>query len=189
MKRVLIIGGSDAGISAALRAKELDPSASVAIVVADRFPNFSICGLPFYISGEVQDWRTLAHRTISEIDKDKGIQVLLEHRAESIDPASKTVDVSAKDGKHLDLSYDKLLVGTGAVSEQPPIIGTDLPGVFFLRWMQDGFALQDYLSKRKVENAVVIGGGYIGMETADALTRRGIRQDILKAKGNGKGWT
>jgi NADPH-dependent 2,4-dienoyl-CoA reductase/sulfur reductase-like enzyme len=65
--RLVIIGGSDAGISAGLRAKELDPECVVTIVVADRFPNYSICGLPFYLSGEVQDWHTLAHRTIEEI--------------------------------------------------------------------------------------------------------------------------
>ena len=65
--QLLIIGGSDAGISAGLRAKELDPRCEVTILVADRFPNYSICGLPFYLSGEVQDWRALAHRTIEEI--------------------------------------------------------------------------------------------------------------------------
>jgi hypothetical protein len=62
--QLVIVSGSDAGISAGLRAKELDPKCEVTIVVADRFPNYSICGLPFYLSGEVPDWRALAHRTI-----------------------------------------------------------------------------------------------------------------------------
>ena len=62
--QLVIIGGSDAGISAALRAKECNPSVEVTVLVADSFPNFSICGLPFFLSGEVPDWRTLAHRTI-----------------------------------------------------------------------------------------------------------------------------
>jgi hypothetical protein len=65
--RLVIVGGSDAGISAGLRAKELDPGCKVTIVVADRFPNYSICGLPFYLSGEVPEWRALAHRTIEEL--------------------------------------------------------------------------------------------------------------------------
>lgn len=69
MKNMLIIGGSDAGISAALRIKELDAQADVTMVLADAYPNFSICGLPFYISGEVQDWHTLAHRTFDEIEE------------------------------------------------------------------------------------------------------------------------
>jgi NADPH-dependent 2,4-dienoyl-CoA reductase/sulfur reductase-like enzyme len=66
--RLVIVGGSDAGISAGLRAKELDPGCEATIVVADRFPNYSICGLPFYLSGEVRDWRALAHRTIEELN-------------------------------------------------------------------------------------------------------------------------
>ncbi len=78
MQQLLIIGGSDAGISAALRARELAPSTEVTVVVADRYPNFSICGLPFYLSGEVSDWHTLAHRTALEIENE-GIHLLLEH--------------------------------------------------------------------------------------------------------------
>src|SRR5208337_4606139 len=133
MKNLLILGGSDAGISAALRIKEIDSDAEVTMVVADRFPNFSICGLPFYISREVEDWQTLAHRTISEIEG-RGIRLLLENRAEAIDPVRKSVRISGKDGGVRDLAYDCLLIGTGGVSARPPIQGTDLPGVFFLRW-------------------------------------------------------
>ncbi len=80
--RLVIIGGSDAGISAGLRAKELDPRCKVTIVVEDRFPNYSICGLPFYLSGEVPDWRALAHRTFEEISA-AGISLLLEHTAQA----------------------------------------------------------------------------------------------------------
>ena len=68
MKNLVIVGGSDAGISAALRARELDPTISPTVVVGDNFPNFSICGLPYYISHEVADWRSLAHRTAQDIE-------------------------------------------------------------------------------------------------------------------------
>ena len=88
MPHILIIGGSDAGISAAMRARELDPASEVTIVAADRYPNFSICGLPFYLSGEVGDWHTLAHRTVLEIENE-GIHLLLEHSVSSIDPIAK----------------------------------------------------------------------------------------------------
>ena len=69
MSHLLIIGGSDAGINAAVRAREMDSSMDISVLVADRFPNYSICGLPFYLSGEVPDWQTLAHRTIEEIER------------------------------------------------------------------------------------------------------------------------
>jgi NADPH-dependent 2,4-dienoyl-CoA reductase/sulfur reductase-like enzyme len=93
---LLIIGGSDAGISAALRAHELDPGAEVTIAVADDFPNFSICGLPYYLSGETPDWRDLAHRT-----QFPGINVLRQHTAESVDVARKSVSIKYAAGEKI----------------------------------------------------------------------------------------
>src|SRR5271166_4539580 len=108
--RFLIIGGSDAGISAALRARELDHSAAITVVLADGYPNFSICGLPFFLSGETPDWHQLAHRTEFE-----GIELLTWHTAVAIDPAKKTVDVVDRQKQRKSLSYDRLLIATGAV--------------------------------------------------------------------------
>jgi NADPH-dependent 2,4-dienoyl-CoA reductase/sulfur reductase-like enzyme len=179
MNKLLIIGGSDAGISAALRAKEIDPAVEVTMIVADQFPNFSICGLPFYISGETPDWRQLAHRTIAEIEE-KGIRLMLGHFVEAIDPAKKTILAKDPDGKMLSVEYDKLLIGTGAVSTRPDIKGIDLPGVFLLRWMRDSFALKQYLNENAPATAVVIGGGYIGMEMADAFTHLGMKVAVIE---------
>ena len=81
MSRLVIVGGSDAGIAAALRARELDPGVDVSVLLADRYPNFSICGLPYFLSGDVPDWRSLAHRTSEELNG-AGIELLLEHTAE-----------------------------------------------------------------------------------------------------------
>ena len=69
--RLVVIGGSDAGVSAGLHARELDPSAEVTLLVADAYPNFSICGLPYYLSGDVPDWRSLAHRTSADLEAAK----------------------------------------------------------------------------------------------------------------------
>lgn len=178
MSHILIIGGSDAGISAALAAKACSPSARVTVLVADRFPNYSICGLPFYLSREVSDWRTLAHRTEEEIAK-QGIRLLLEQRATRIDPESKTVVASNKSGLPHILKYDKLILATGAVSTRPSVPGLDLPGVFTLRWMEDAFSIQNHIEEYQPRSAVILGGGYIGMEMADALTRRGLSVTVL----------
>jgi NADPH-dependent 2,4-dienoyl-CoA reductase/sulfur reductase-like enzyme len=86
--RLLVIGGSDAGISAGLRARELDPIVEVSLLVADAFPNFSICGLPYYLSGDVPDWRDLAHRTSADLEA-AGLELLLDHTAQAIDPAGQ----------------------------------------------------------------------------------------------------
>lgn len=177
--RLVIIGGSDAGISAALRAREIDPSVEPTLVVADSYPNFSICGLPFYLSGEVSDWRTLAHRTRNEIEQ-AGIQLLLNHRATAIDADRKTVQVVDGQGLRSQLSYDRLIIGTGAESIKPDIKGLDLPGVFVLRWMDDSFALHERLTDHKAQSALIVGGGYIGMEMADALSVRGLSVTVVE---------
>lgn len=179
MDPMLIIGGSDAGISAALRMKELDARASVTVVTADGFPNFSICGLPFYLSGEVDDWHALAHRSAEEIEK-HGIRLLLNHRALAIDPASRQVRIGSSDGEERSIGYGRLLIATGAESARPPIEGLDTTGVFSLRWMADGIGIQDFVERRHPRRAAIIGGGYIGLEMADALTRRGMAVTLME---------
>jgi len=179
MTHLVIIGGSDAGISAALRARELDPSVEPTLVVADGYPNFSICGLPFYLSGEVSDWRALAHRTRDEIER-AGIRLLLDHRATAIDAAGKIVQVVDPEAKATELPYDRLIVATGAESIKPAIKGMDLPGVFLLRWMDDSFAVHKRLTEHEPQSALIVGGGYIGMEMADALTLRGLSVTVVE---------
>jgi NADPH-dependent 2,4-dienoyl-CoA reductase/sulfur reductase-like enzyme len=177
--QLLIIGGSDAGISAGLRAREPDPECEVLIVVADRFPNYSICGIPFYLSGEVPDWRALAHRTIEELSG-AGLSLLPERRVQAIDPAHHRVTVVDASGQSHVLPYDRLILATGATSVHPPIVGLSLPGVYPLRFMADAFAVQQHLEARAPRSAVLIGGGYIGMEMADALTRRGLAVTVVE---------
>jgi NADPH-dependent 2,4-dienoyl-CoA reductase/sulfur reductase-like enzyme len=179
MPQILIIGGSDAGMSAALRIRELSPLTKVTVMLADNYPNFSICGLPFYLSGEVADWRDLAHRKIQDISG-KGIHLLTQHRAIALDPHQKLVTALSPNNHAVEIPYDHLILGTGAVSRRPPIKGLELPGVFFLRWMGDGIRLREYMEEQKPSSAIIIGGGYIGLEMADALTRRGIQVTLAQ---------
>ncbi|MET7993572.1 hypothetical protein ABZU76_21995 [Amycolatopsis sp. NPDC005232] len=99
MTRVLVIGGSDAGISAGLRIRELDPNVRPTLVVADAYPNFSICGIPYHVSGEVPDWRALAHRTRADLET-AGLNLRLNTRATRVDPFARTVTVVDHDGRH-----------------------------------------------------------------------------------------
>lgn len=171
--RIVIIGGSDAGISAALRARELDSTTDVTVAVADAFPNYSICGLPFYLSGEVPDWKSLAHRSFEELER-TGARFLLNHTAHSIDPVGKVVGVITPDGGGELLPYDRLVIATGAAPVSPSIGGLDLPGVFLLHTMKDSFRMHEFLTDKKPQSAVIVGAGYIGLEMADALTLRGM---------------
>jgi NADPH-dependent 2,4-dienoyl-CoA reductase/sulfur reductase-like enzyme len=179
MSHLVIVGGSDAGISAALRSRELDSSTQVTLIVEDAFPNYSICGLPFYLSGEVPDYHQLAHRTHAEIT-DAGIDLLLEHTAQAIDPSEHQVTVVDGAKQLHQLSYDRLVLATGARSRRPHIEGLDLPGVFLLHSMEDSFQIQHYLTSHPVRSVLIVGGGYIGLEMADALTLRGLAVTLVE---------
>jgi len=171
---LLIIGGSDAGISAALRAHDLDPNVEITVVLADAFPNYSVCGLPFFLSGETPDWRSLAHRT--EFD---GIRLLVNHTAEAINASAKTIHVRGRENGSKELRYDRLIVATGAAPVRPDLPGIDLPGVHLLHTMEDGFAVRQWLSEQSPHSAVVVGASYIGLEMADALTHRGLEVTVI----------
>jgi NADPH-dependent 2,4-dienoyl-CoA reductase/sulfur reductase-like enzyme len=121
----------------------------------------------------------LAHRKAADIQR-LGIELLLDHRIEKIDPNVHRVIALRPDGQVSEYSYDKLVVGTGASSVRPPIGGLDLPGVFLLRWIGDTLAFEHYLAMRLPQHVVIVGGGYIGLEMSEALTHRGIRVTIIE---------
>ncbi|WAX58415.1 FAD-dependent oxidoreductase [Jatrophihabitans cynanchi] len=174
---LVAIGGSDAGISAALRARELDPSSDVTVVVADAYPNFSICGIPYYISGEVTHWRNLAHRTHPELEA-TGMRLRLDTRATAIDVPEQRITVRDQHGVQSWLDYDELVVGTGALPVRPPIDGLDglgvEDGVHLLHSMGDTFDLTTSLDSIRPATALIVGAGYVGLEMAEGLTARGI---------------
>jgi len=178
---VVMIGGSDAGISAALRARELDPAAEVTVVLADAYPNFSICGIPYYVSGEVGHWRNLAHRSIADLEA-AGMRLRVDTTARRIDVPGRKLLVTSADGAEEVLGYDKLVVGTGAVPVRPPVGGLSGPGalgpadgVHLLHSMGDTFAVMATLEQAAPASAVIVGAGYIGLEMADALITRGLQ--------------
>jgi NADPH-dependent 2,4-dienoyl-CoA reductase/sulfur reductase-like enzyme len=175
--RLVAIGGSDAGIQAALRARELDPSADITVVLADAYPNYSICGIPYYISGEVPDWHNLAHRTTADLQA-TGMNLRLDTVAQHIDPAAHRVTLLSSDGREESVEYDALIVATGALPIRPPIAGLDRlgpdHGVHLLHSMGDTFALMRTVQNRQVRRAVIVGAGYIGLEMAEALATTGL---------------
>jgi NADPH-dependent 2,4-dienoyl-CoA reductase/sulfur reductase-like enzyme len=177
---LVMIGGSDAGISAALRARELDPAADVTVVVADAYPNFSICGIPYYVSGEVSHWRNLAHRSGADLEA-TGMSLRLDTVARRIDISGHKLQVTRPDSRDELISYDKLIIGTGAVPVRPPIAGLNGhdalgpdEGVHLLHTMGDTFALMRTLEEVSATSAIIIGAGYVGLEMAEALTNLGL---------------
>ena len=177
-KEVLIIGGSDVGISAALRIRELDQSIRPLIIADNNFPNFSICGIPFFLGGEVEKWQDLAHRKEEDI-RATGIDLLLETKVEKIFPQENKVLAVNKNGSQ-EIYYEKLVLGTGGVNIEPPIEGLELAEVFFMRWMDDAISFDNFIKDEKPSKAVVVGGGYVGLEMAEALINRGLEVTLIE---------
>ncbi|SDZ42007.1 FAD-dependent oxidoreductase [Herbiconiux ginsengi] len=183
---LVAIGGSDAGISTALRARELDPTVDVTVVVADAYPNFSICGIPYYFSREVNPWQSLAHRTRADLEA-TGMQLRLDTLATGIDVAAQRLAVRDASGQESTIAYDELMVGTGASPSTAGItgiggaggLGPD-DGVHVLHSMGDTFALERYLDEHEPETAIIVGAGYVGLEMAEALTVRGLQVTQLQ---------
>jgi NADPH-dependent 2,4-dienoyl-CoA reductase/sulfur reductase-like enzyme len=177
--RLIAVGGSDAGISAALRARELDPDVEVTVVLADAYPNFSICGIPYYVSGDVTHWRNLAHRSIDDLEA-TGMRLALDTTARTIDVEGHKLLVTRPDGDEERLAYDAIVVGTGATPVRPPIAGLGdhglgpSDGVHLLHSMGDTFEVMRTLEERAPASAIIVGAGYIGLEMAEALVARGL---------------
>src|SRR5919106_5392836 len=163
---------------AGLWAKELEPELAVTLVVRDAYPNFSICGIPFFVSGETPEWPMLAHRTAADLEA-LGLRLLLDHEATAIDPADRSVQVVEPDGAVLRLPYDNLVIGTGALPVRPALPGIDLPGVHLLHTIDEARRLQEVVLDG-AKRAVLIGAGYVGTEMADALTRRGLDVTVVE---------
>lgn len=175
---LVIIGGSDAGIMAGLWARQTNPDLQVTLIVRDAYPNYSICGIPFYVSGETPDWQMLAHRTSADLEA-AGLQLLLEHDAVAIDSTARTVTVRTSDGATSDVPYGALVVGTGATPVLPRLPGAELPGVHLLHTIDEARDVRRIVDAG-ARRVVIIGAGYIGTEMADAFSHRGLEVTLIE---------
>ena len=174
---MLIIGGSDAGISAALRARELNAMIKITMILADEFPNLSICGIPYAVSKEVTQWQNLAHRTVDDL-KAYDIDFYMNTWATAIDAEKHTVTALRGDDQ-MTFTYDKLMVGTGAVPKELPIAGEGA-GIHVLHTMGDFFDIEAQLVQHQPKRAAIVGAGYVGIEMAEALTRRDVSVTLVQ---------
>lgn len=178
--RLVIVGGVAAGTKAASRARRLDPEMEITVYQEEPEPSISECGLPYLLSGVVEKRERLIARTPEKFAK-QDIQVLVRHRVEKIDAAGKKLSVrDLKTGEPFEDSYDRLVVATGARAVLPPIPGADLDGVFKLRFLTDSDEVLRYIEEHSPERAVVVGGGYIGLEVAENLCRLGMEVSLIE---------
>lgn len=179
--RLVVVGGVAAGTKAASRARRID--AEIEITIYQQEPDISIseCGLPYFLSGVIDERRRLIARTPEDL-AEKNIEVLTSHSVEKIDPENKKLSVrNLTSGETFEDHYDHLIISTGASAVTLPIPGADLEGVFSLRFLSDADAILAYMSKHAPKTAVVVGGGYIGLEVAENLHRFGMTVTVVEA--------
>ncbi len=171
--KAIIIGGVAAGMSAASKIKRNDPAAEVTVYEKGHFLSYGACGLPYYVSGDNTDYTRMIARTREQFEK-MGIRTWLCHEVTAVSPETKTVTVrNVETGVTFEDRYDVLMVSTGCTSVIPPIPGVDNAGVFTLRTMEDGLLLQQIATNTAIRRCIIVGGGYIGVEMAEAFLKLG----------------
>jgi len=184
-RQFIVIGGVAAGMSAASAVKRDDPTTDVIVLEKGEFISYGSCSLPYYISGIIKDYRQLIAFTPEQAKQRRDIDVWTKHEAMTIYPAQNTVAVLDREtGKEKTLNYDSLMIATGGIPISPPIPGIDLPSVFQVRTLTDGIKIKRYIVDHAPKKAVIVGGGYIGLEMAESCKALGMEVTILEKLSN-----
>jgi NADPH-dependent 2,4-dienoyl-CoA reductase/sulfur reductase-like enzyme len=179
-RRLVIIGAVAAGTSAAAKARRVAPELEIILLERDRDISYGACGLPYLVAGLIARADDLVARSPAEF-RAQGIDVRTRHEVLAIYAHNKALRVADLEAaKEYSLSYDNLVIATGAVSFRPPVEGLQLSGVYTLRTLSEGEALREAVSSGKVKNAVIVGGGYIGLEMAEAFRARALPVTVVE---------
>ena len=176
----VIVGGDAAGMSAASKAKREDPDREVIAFEQGDWVSYAACGMPYFVKGEIERLDDLVQVTAEEFREERDIDLRTNHEVVGIDTDAKTVTVADPNGDTFDQSYGDLLIGTGASAIEPPFPGLDLDGVFTIHDMDEAGAIEQYVSESGAESAAIVGGGYVGIEMAEALDARGLSVQLFE---------
>jgi NADPH-dependent 2,4-dienoyl-CoA reductase/sulfur reductase-like enzyme len=180
MGRLVVIGGGAAGMSAASAARRVAPDLEVVVCEAGGFAAYGMCGIPYFLGGVVPRAESLLAYPPGEFRGQRGIDLRLNTRVDAIDARTRRVHLSGEGGTG-PLGYDLLVVASGADPVRPPVPGLDQPRVFTIRSLDEAIKLRRLLDSGVVRRAIVVGAGYIGLETAEALVRAGIEVQVIEA--------
>lgn len=179
--KTIIIGGVAGGASAAARLRRLDEKAEIIILEKGEFVSFANCGLPYYIGGEITDREELTLQTPESFKARFNIDVRIFNEAVKINPEENTITIkNLQNGESYTEKYDNLILSPGAEPIIPNIKGMESANVFTLRNIPDTLKIKHYIDTEKPESAVVIGGGYIGVEMAENLAKAGLDVSIVE---------
>ncbi|NLG26935.1 MAG: FAD-dependent oxidoreductase [Chloroflexi bacterium] len=181
MSTYIVVGGVAGGATAATRLRRLDESAHIVMIERGEHVSYANCGLPYYVGGEIEQRESLLVATPASLSAEFDLDVRTRQEVVAIDRAAKEVEVrNLADGSSYRLAYDKLILSPGAQPFVPPIPGANAAGVYTLRTVGDSDAIKARLDAGDVRHAVVIGGGFIGLEMAENLVRRGVVVTVVE---------
>ena len=180
-KKVLVIGGVAGGASAAARLRRLDEKAEIIMFERDEYISFANCGLPYYIGETIKDRNKLLVQTPEAMKARFNIDVRTNSEVIKVDTTNKKVTVNSKQKGIYEESYDALILSPGAKALKPNIPGINSERIFTLRNIPDTDSVKAYVDKKGVDSAIVIGGGYVGVEMAENLKERGLEVTLVEA--------
>lgn len=179
--KVVIVGGVAGGATAAARIRRLDEKAEITVFEKSGFISYANCGLPYYIGDVITDKEELTLQTPESFYNRFNVNVKVHHEVTAVHPNRKTVEVkNLENGEVFEEKYDKLLLSPGAKPIKPPFKGIDSDKLFTLRTVEDTLKIKEYVVKNKPKSAVVAGGGFIGLETAENLRELGVDVTIVQ---------
>jgi len=179
--KVLIIGGVAGGATAAARLRRLDESAEIIVLERGGFVSYANCGLPYYIGGVIQNKEALTLKSPESFWERFRIEVRVHHEVTAIDKVNKTLAIKRlSEGTSYTESYDKLILSPGAKAVRPKLPGIENPKIFTLRTVEDTYRIREFLDAQQPRKAVVVGGGFIGLEMAENLMHRGIETVLVQ---------
>ncbi|MBQ8622415.1 MAG: FAD-dependent oxidoreductase [Oscillospiraceae bacterium] len=179
--KVVIVGGVAGGATAAARIRRLDEKAEIVVFERSGFISYANCGLPYYIGGVIEDPAELTLQTPKSFYNRFRVEMKVRHEVTAIHPDRKMVTVkNLESGEVFEESYDKLLLSPGAKPLWPDLPGMDCERLFTLRTMEDTFRIKDYIQENSPESAILVGGGFIGLEMAENLRELGLDVTIVQ---------
>lgn len=178
--KVLIIGGVAAGTKVAAKLKRDNFEHDVTILTKSKDISYAGCGLPYYVGNVIQEANKLIVNTPDSFHKLTGVNVLVETEVTQVNPEEKYVEaICLKTQEKMRCEYDKLVIASGAEAVRPNIEGADLDNVFFMRTPEDAYVLRDAIETGNIKRAVIVGGGYVGLEIAENLNSQGVRAVVI----------
>ena len=176
---LLVIGGDAAGMSAASQARRASSSISIGVFDRGEFVSFASCGIPYYISNEIHDYRELLAIDVESFIQKRNMLIRTGAEAVRADLTGKKIVISSN-GTEETWTFSSLIIATGARSVVPPIPGIDDENIFFLRNLRDGINIKQFIDKNSPRRGIIIGGGFIGLEMAESLRKLSIETTILE---------